>query len=49
MNLAIESPTVSAKATREFMINFFSDQVKYFDSIDYLIRERRSVRVITGV
>jgi len=25
MDLAIESPTVGAKARREFVINFFSD------------------------
>ena len=44
MNLAIESPTVSAKARGEFVINFFSDEVKYFDSINYFKGERRSVR-----
>jgi hypothetical protein len=44
MDLAIESPTVSAKARREFVINFFSDEVKYFDAINHFIRERRPVR-----
>jgi hypothetical protein len=44
MDLAIESPTVSAKARREFVINFFSNEVKYFDASNHFIRERRPVR-----
>ena len=44
MDLAIESPTVSAKAWCEFVINFFSDEVKYFDARNDFIGERRSVR-----
>src|SRR5215471_3226352 len=44
MDLAIESPTVSAKARCEFVINFFSDEVKYFDAVNHFIRERRPVR-----
>src|SRR6516165_5607555 len=44
VDLAIESPTISAKAWREFVINFFSDEVKYFDSINHFKGERRSVR-----
>jgi hypothetical protein len=44
MDLAIESPTISAKAWREFVINFFSDEMKYFGASDHFIRERRPVR-----
>jgi hypothetical protein len=44
MDLAVESPTVSAQARREFVINFFSNQVKHFDAPNHFIRERRPVR-----
>jgi hypothetical protein len=44
MDLAIESPTVSAKSWREFVINFLSDQMKYFNASNHFIREGRSVR-----
>src|SRR5262249_18478861 len=44
MDLAVESPTISAKTWREFVINFFSDEVKYFDAINHFKGERRSVR-----
>jgi hypothetical protein len=44
VDLAIESPTISAKAGCEFVINFFSDEMKYFDASNHFIRERRSVR-----
>jgi hypothetical protein len=44
MDLTVESPTVSAKARREFVINFFSNEVKYFDASNHFIRERRPVR-----
>src|SRR6516165_2953240 len=44
MDLAIESPTVSAKARCEFVINLFRDEVKYFDPSNHFKGERRSVR-----
>jgi hypothetical protein len=44
MDLAIKSPTVGAKARREFVINFFSNEVKYFDASNGFVRERRPVR-----
>jgi hypothetical protein len=44
MDLAIKSPTISAKARREFVINFFGDEVKHFDASNDFIRERRPVR-----
>jgi hypothetical protein len=44
MDLAIESPTISAKARCEFVINFFGDEVKHFDASNNFVRERRPVR-----
>jgi hypothetical protein len=44
MDLAIKSPTISAKARREFVINFFGDEVKHFDASNDFVRERRPVR-----
>jgi hypothetical protein len=44
MDLAIESPTISAKSWRELVINLFSDEVKHFDASHHFIRECRPVR-----
>ena len=49
MNLAIESPAMSAKSWREFVINFFSDQMEYFDASRHFKGSVDPFGVITGV
>jgi hypothetical protein len=43
MNPAIESPAISAKSWRKFVINFFSNQMEYFDASHHFKGQRRSV------
>jgi hypothetical protein len=39
MNLAVESPTISAEAGCKLVIHFFSNEMKHFDAFDHFIRE----------
>jgi hypothetical protein len=44
VHLVVKTPAFSAKTQREFTINFFRDQMKYFDTIDNSVGKRRPIR-----